>query len=186
MSKRIIYTIFIVVFALNANAQYLDSNPTWKQRIFWGGGFGLTLGSITHIDVSPIVGYRVTNRFSAGIGGTYQYYNYSAYNIKTSIYGGKVFASYTIIKDIANVLPFGENMGGLLLHAEAEGLNVEKRIFYLSNDNDRVWVFSPLAGIGYQLPVGMRRYLIVYVLFNFNEGQNSPYSNPVFRMSLQF
>lgn len=178
--------MLLLASVLTCFAQFEQDKPSFKDRLFFGGGFGLTVGSVTHVDISPMVGYRITDRFSAGIGLSYQYYKYPAYNIKTSIYGGKIFASYTIIKDLGNIIPLGENMGGIMLHAEAEGLNLEKRVFYLSNDNDRVWVFSPLAGIGYSLPIGNRSFLNIYLLYNFNEGQDSPYDNPVFRLSLQF
>jgi hypothetical protein len=186
MNKRFLILLLIIALAINGFAQFEQDKPSFKDRLFYGGGFGLTFGSVTHIDVSPLVGYRITDRFSAGIGLSYQYYKYSAYNIKTSIYGGKVFASFTIVKDLGNIIPLGNNMGGLMLHAEAEALNLEKRVFYLSSDTDRVWVFSPLAGVGYSLPIGNRSFLNIYLLYNFNEGQNSPYDNPVFRISLQF
>lgn len=187
MNRTKLITISILLLSsVLASAQYLDDEPSYSQRIFWGGGFGFTLGSVTHVDVSPIIGYRITNRLSAGVGGIYQFFKYPAYNVQTSIYGAKVFTSVTLIKDLSNIFPFGENMGGLLLHAEFEEINIEKGIFSLSQDNERIWVSCPLAGLGYQLPIGRRSYMIVYVLLNLYETQDSPYGNPVFRMSFQF
>jgi len=186
MKKRIVILLIVIVSAINCLAQFEDEKPSIRDRLFFGGGFGLAFGSVTHVDVSPLVGYKITNRFSAGIGLSYQYYKYAAYNIKTSIYGAKVLTSFTIIKDLGNILPFGENMGAIMLHAELEGLNLEKRIFYLSSDDGREWIVTPLAGIGYSLPVGQRSFLNIYLLYNFNESSKSPYQNPVFRMSLQF
>jgi hypothetical protein len=43
------------------------------NRIVFGGGFGLGIGAVTNISVSPIIGYRFTDKFTAGIGLGYQY-----------------------------------------------------------------------------------------------------------------
>ena len=46
------------------------------SRIICGGGFGFGFGSVTNIEqLSPIVGYRFTDQFSAGIGLGYQYFS---------------------------------------------------------------------------------------------------------------
>ena len=79
--------MLLLASVLTCFAQFEQDKPSFKDRLFFGGGFGLTVGSVTHVDISPMVGYRITDRFSAGIGLSYQYYKYPAYNIKTSIYG---------------------------------------------------------------------------------------------------
>ena len=43
------------------------------SRLVVGGGIGLGFGDITSISVSPMVGYRITDNFSAGVGFGYQY-----------------------------------------------------------------------------------------------------------------
>lgn len=43
------------------------------DKLVFGGGIGLSLGPVTNISVSPIIGYRFTDNFSAGIGFGYQY-----------------------------------------------------------------------------------------------------------------
>ena len=45
------------------------------DRLFFGGGFCLTVCDYTDIEVSPIVGYYVTSRWAVGVGFTYEYYN---------------------------------------------------------------------------------------------------------------
>lgn len=50
-------------------------NPDGFQssRIIFGGGLGLMIGSVTNVGISPILGYKFTDKFAAGIGLGYQY-----------------------------------------------------------------------------------------------------------------
>src|SRR5688572_5075953 len=43
------------------------------QRLIYGGGLGLSFGTITAVGVAPVLGYRITDNFAAGIGLGYQY-----------------------------------------------------------------------------------------------------------------
>ncbi len=50
------------------------------SRIIAGGGLGAGFGnSIFSFQLSPVVGYRISNRFSAGVGLSYQYVSYRNY-----------------------------------------------------------------------------------------------------------
>jgi len=64
----------IVLFLLsfgNLQAQEYDQDSRWLI----GGGIGAQFGTITLVEVSPTIAYRVTDRFIPGIGLTYQYYS---------------------------------------------------------------------------------------------------------------
>jgi len=156
-------------------AQELPRTPL-KDRFYFGGNLGLQFGSATYIDISPLVGYKITEKLSAGVGATYIYYSIkeSAYNYgyETSIYGGRVFGRYN----------FMENLFG---HAETEILNMEVPAV-ISGTNQytlvRQNITSILAGGGYAQPIGERSALIMMLLWNFNEDQYSPYQNPIFRI----
>ncbi len=50
-----------------------------KSKLFFGGNFGLSFGSVTIINVSPQVGYHFTPQFAAGAGVNYIHYSYSDY-----------------------------------------------------------------------------------------------------------
>lgn len=51
-----------------------DNSKFQKDRIFIGGNFGGNLsGQNTYVDISPIVGYKFTDKFMAGIGATGQF-----------------------------------------------------------------------------------------------------------------
>ena len=94
------------VYILNAQGTYLPPVRTTSvsdrgNRFFTGGNLGLQFGSTTAIDVAPILGYRVTEAFSVGIGATYIYLhiNNNYYNYTNDIYGGSVFARYNILEN---------------------------------------------------------------------------------------
>src|ERR1051326_952613 len=70
-----------------------------KDKIYFGGGLG---GGITQtnsfINLSPIVGYKITSRYSAGVGVTYIYLQDHYYQppIRLNIIGGNMFNRYLI------------------------------------------------------------------------------------------
>jgi hypothetical protein len=75
MIRKILMLLVLAMFAGEfASAQYttpVEEGTSEKkgfdpQRLFFGGNFGLTFGDFTFINVSPQVGYRVTEKFSLG------------------------------------------------------------------------------------------------------------------------
>lgn len=128
---------------------------------------GLQFGTQTFIDISPAVGYKFTDKISAGIGATYQYYkiNEKYYEFETNVYGGRVFARYN----------FTDYLFG---HAEYEYLNMEAFDFF----RRRVDVVSVFGGVGYLQRISDNSGIVAMVLYNFNESRYSPYMNPVFRV----
>lgn len=139
----------------------------FKDNIFVGGNVGLQFGTVTFVDVSPLVGYKFTEKISAGIGATYQYYRYrdKYYDFETNVYGGRVFARYN----------FTDYLFG---HAEYEYLNLEAFDFY----RRRVDVGSLMAGAGYIQRISDRSGIVAMVLYNFTESAYTPYQNPIFRV----
>ena len=83
------------------------------ERFYFGGNLGASFGTITFIDVSPMIGYRITPKFSVGVGATYQYWKDSRYtpDFKQSIYGGRLFSRYVIAEDFLGA-------GNLFAHTE--------------------------------------------------------------------
>jgi hypothetical protein len=85
------------------------SKSDWRKKIYVGGYFGMSFGSsYTNIDISPIVGYRITDDFSMGLGVIYTYYSYEVpnFNFGTQKYsfsnwGARVNANYVLFKFIA-------------------------------------------------------------------------------------
>ena len=178
----ILSTLLLVTYALSAQRK-----NSWTDRSIFGGNLGLQFGSMTEIDISPIMGYRITDDFNAGVGVTYMYYRnrdytvisagtYSTYDINTSIYGFNSYAQYTVFKDI-------------YAHVEYEALNLEEKYFknnITPDDDGRFWSHGVYVGGGYRFPIGERASFNVTVLYNLNEDMNSPYSNPVVRFGFNF
>ncbi len=54
---------------------------TFSQRLVFGGDIGLSFGSITYIKIAPSVGYRITDRLTAGLGPIYIYEKYKLENL---------------------------------------------------------------------------------------------------------
>jgi hypothetical protein len=162
--------------------QKTEGKPRISEKLVFGGEIGLSFGSITYIKIAPIVGYRLTDRLLAGLGPIYIYEKYKYYNYENSMYGGKIFTSFTIIKgsDKGGIL----GIGNIQLHVENEVLNVEKYDVL----NERLWIDNLLLGGGLYQPIGGRAGISVYVLFDVTQNKYSPYysNNPVFKFGFNF
>jgi hypothetical protein len=146
-------------------------------------------GTYTVIDISPLVGYKVTEKFHVGTGLTYTYYKYQedgpngtqGVSFKTSIYGGRLFTRYFVADN-------------LFLHVEDELLNLEMPDlgeYYLNHRFvlTRQWLNSVLVGGGYGYGFGSDGPAIsIMVLFRINHEFEDfyPYQNPIIRVGLGF
>jgi hypothetical protein len=160
----------------DVTAQKVKEHKFDKERLFFGGGFGLQFGDINLVSLAPEVGYRFTDKFNAGIGVSYFYISFSGLQgFSTNIYGGKVFGSFT----------FFEN---LFIHSEYELLNLETQYFNPTAypENNRFNIGSFFVGPGYRFKMGEHSSVNLLMLWNLNETAFSPYENPVLRMSFEF
>ena len=108
----ILFLGFMPVILL-AQTEEEEKESGLSDRLFFGGNFGLMFGTITNIEISPLVGYYITPRLAAGTGIRFEYYRdkgyYAPYH--TTIFGGNVFSRYTIIKNLGEGLNIGLNAG---------------------------------------------------------------------------
>ncbi len=186
MKTSTLLFIFVLLTSFNLSAQFetaSDSSsssseykgqkskaqaPPLSERINVGGGLDLRFGEITVIGLTPLIGYKVTDKFMLGTILTYRYFsdNRPGVNYTTSTYGVTPFARFNIFK-------------GLFAHAEYEMLYGE----YYYNDGGR-WINSLLVGGGYGVPLGEKGFAGVYVLWNLTPDPLYPiYDEPVIRMS---
>lgn len=145
---------------------------TTRERIFVGGSLGLQFGTVTSIIIAPQVGYRFTNRISAGVGGTYQYLNDRQFgrNFSTSIYGGSVFARYLVIPQA-------------FVHGEYERLSLSSVRFEPGSERQRIWEDNYFLGPGYRRRLGANSYFNLMLLYNFTQSQVY-YERYIFRFSI--
>ncbi|CAN5365627.1 hypothetical protein BH11BAC1_BH11BAC1_25860 [soil metagenome] len=189
MKPRKYLFLVVVLFTLTCKFTSAQDQPVPPQqpppeekgfwdKIYIGGNLGLQFGTTTVINVSPQIGYHVTDKFVPGIGLTYIYYNfrdpYSNSRYETNIYGGSVFGKYFFTQNI-------------FAHAEYEELNLEGYDLYL-NKYTRLWVPSLFVGAGYNQPLGQRGFIQLLVLFEVLQDRNSPYyrNNPIVRIGFGF
>jgi len=174
MYKNIVIIITVILLSGNVNAQTAPK-PKVKtpisNRIFVGGSLGLQFGTVTLIDISPLIGYWFTDRLAGGLGLTYQYYKDNRFipEYSTDIYGIRIFGRYYIFENI-----FG--------HAEYEWLNY-KAYSYIE-DFSRINVSNILLGGGYRQWISAKSFMAIEILWNVNESIYSLYSNPIIRIGV--
>lgn len=182
MKKFCILFLFLAVSGI-AVAQIEigeGEKPSIADRIYFGGGFSATFGTITSVYVSPTVGYMITRGFSAGIGITYQYYKDKRYvpTYESHSYGGRLFARQNIY--LIPRLP-------LFAYGEFEDLSIEAAKYNPVTDDyylERDWYPRLMLGLGLFAPFGRRGGFYFAVLYDvIYKGSTSPYNSPwVYRL----
>lgn len=168
MRAASVFALLLLAFASSAqDGQARKDTRSLGDRLWFGGGVGLSFGTVTAVQVDPLVGYKVdpAGKFSVGLGGSYWYFrdNRFAPAVEFTGYGYRTFTRYRIIEQ-------------LFAHAEFLHLNVER---YLVRENDvrRIWVPHLLVGAGYRQPMGERSSLYFQILFDVLQDPNSVYRN---------
>jgi hypothetical protein len=161
-----------------------DEPPPLRQRIFFGGEFSLAFGTITNIQIAPIIGYWLLPSLAIAGGPSYTYYK-DPY-VQTSLYGGRIYTDYLLFRDLDKFIPAGIHLG-LLLHAEDEMLNLDPYEYGTSNVNTgRQTVNTILVGGGINQPMGGRASFNIMILWALTSSPYYNYNNPVFRIGFQF
>ena len=176
---RSLRTLLPLLFAL-ACAQVLAQDSTdyaqprkavtpkrpFKDRLYFGGGLGLSFGTVTSIQIEPLVGVNIDpkNKLSVGLGLNYWYYRDNRFtpSIDLNGYGYRTFVRYRFIPQL-----FG--------HAEFLHMNVE-RFNYLTGEQVRSWVPHLLVGAGYAQPLGSGSSIYFQVLWEVLQDPNSIYA----------
>jgi hypothetical protein len=187
--KRSLSVILVLSMGMAAAGQGAgergpSERPSFSQRLFFGGSFGLQLGTITNIDLAPIAGVWLLPRVAAGAGPSFQYYKdpYGA----TAIYGGRALIQLTLIQDLNNILPLGLNLG-IFATGEYEGLSLEKEFFSITPASDgRLYYDSFLVGAGLSQPTGMRSSMNITFLWCITGNDYGIYDSPEIRIEFYF
>ncbi|MEB2775605.1 hypothetical protein SYJ56_09810 [Algoriphagus sp. D3-2-R+10] len=163
--------LFFLAFALFqttsfAQREIYSDSVAFKDRLYYGGNFGMQFGTVTLIDFSPLVGVMITPKFSSGVGITYQYFNDKRFiGGETSSYGGRLFSRYNIFPNI-------------FLHAEYESINFDNYNLF-TDQFERIWSNALFLGGGYFAPFGSRGGVNFTFLYNvLHDNLRSPYGEP--------
>jgi hypothetical protein len=175
--------LVLTLFTATAMAQY-QAAPTQTggdegQRLFFGGNFGLSFGNSTFVNVSPIVGYKINDYFSAGGGVNFIY---SSFTTRDGA-GNKL---YTDSYGTAGLGIFGRVYPVKFLFAQArpEMNYVWGKIKYYGSAPSEMkypgkWVPSLLLGGGVALPAG-RGALLLSLQYDVVQDARSPYGTKPF------
>lgn len=170
MKKLLMVALLIFSVSIRASAQYKSGGKNGGDKIYFGGGFGLSVGtSSTSINASPLVGYKITEKFSSGVGVIYQYIKYKKLDVQFNNYGGSLFSRYQVTDNyFAHVeyerLSFEYPTGGSF--AQIESLRATNNAFFV--------------GGGYRQPISRSVSFNAVVLYDLlYEEELSPYSSPL-------
>lgn len=166
------HALFIALLSGPVLACGQSTSPTPKKdtrplgdRIWFGGGLGLGFGTVTSIQIEPLVGYFIDkeNKLSVGTGVSYWYYSDNRYipKITNDGWGYRLFTRYRPIQP-------------LYVHAEFFHLNAE-RYSFLTDTYQRIWIPHILLGGGYVQSMGGRSSIYLQVLFDVLQDPNSVY-----------
>jgi hypothetical protein len=147
---------------------YVDNN--FFKRFYLGGNFGAAFGTISYIQLAPLVGYKVTKNLSLGGGAEYFYYGNRLFN--SNFYGGSVFTRYRFIEQA-------------FVHIEYKVLNI-KYYDWNSADYNRTWLDALLVGGGYSQKISGHLYSQIFLLFNVIPHPLYPFSNPIINIGVNY
>lgn len=135
------------------------------NRLVFGGSFGLSFGDYTTVNISPQLGYAITDKFVAGGGVSYNYYRYSHHDLSLHYWGMNVYARYHPLRYIS-----------LQLQPEIYGISGKRR----GSSIDTRAVPVVLVGVGGILPVGYRSGLSIMLYYDLVQDDWSPYEDQLF------
>ena len=181
IKKLVISCVFISFFCFQLSAQDKEEGKKkpekrkvpFNERIFISPDIGLQFGTVTVVNISPKVGYRITEKFAAGLGATYVYLKDKSnkfYSYEANIYGGSVFTQYQLFEPVR-------------AYAEYELLDVELPDYNTYPiRTKREFIPSFLVGGGYTQSIGENSSFGIMLLYNLLDGPKSIYSNPIIRI----
>lgn len=184
--RKILLTFTLIICAFTAFSQeeepqepprenpifFEQPKPAWKDKLRYGGNFWLGFFGAFYIDVSPMVGYEVTEKGTVVGLGANLIYQGTFNGAGNFVYGPKLFVRQQLFKSI-------------FAHAEYEMMNAYTHQFYsyIPNptnpypDGKKKWEGSPLIGAGFYQGRGGQRGSYLALMYNLgypNRGFISP------------
>lgn len=168
--------VFVALLGLPLLAQQPDTTQMVQQqrkktqqkkkqdanKVYYGGNVGISFGSYFRISVTPLVGYKLSPKASAGVKVGYEYIEDKRYDPKLTShnYGGSIFARYRLHQQV-------------YAHGEFAYLSYKYKTSNI--ETDRTWVPFLLLGGGLVQPISPKAALFVEVLVDVLQSDKSPY-----------
>lgn len=152
-----------------------EKNNNWLEKISIGGNFAFYASTrYTFIDISPLIGYRISKIMLIGAGPVYNYYSENLYNSRYSfdVYGFRTMARVYVLES------FFFQTGWDILNRSIYTFQ------YNTLQKDRIWVQNVWLGGGVRYMIGNNTYMFTSVLFNLNQNNYSPYPNPFVQVGI--
>lgn len=176
-------SLVVILLMITCSAVYgqrtvdFEETPSFRDRLFFGGGFGLGGGSNSFfVSASPMVGYMLTQRWSAGVGLNYTYVRYDNIDQNDSQYGFLAFTRYNIYRQF-------------FLQAQYDYINFTNYFITPTNEliEERDSYSRVLAGGGITQPLGARGAINLVAMYDVTHSSSSPYGSPwVFQVYFSF
>ena len=202
MKKRIIVCMLLLFVGSNLYAQKVYNSSGKRigatkkkkdagfdpQKLIFGGGLGLGFGDVTTINVAPVVGYRFTEKLSAGVGLGYQYLKIKNALVIPDINGFVNYFDYKasiVYPSIWGRFRFLENF---FVHGELEQ-DFQRYTDYRFSQSGSGAIESfkvkynntaLLLGGGIRQPVTDRSSLVLMALYDVIQDKYSPYLNTIY------
>ena len=187
--RSLVKLALVLFFVLSVTHPVAGQNvrqeaPPFRERLFFGGTLGLQFGTLTNIEVSPVVGFWLLPRLAVAGGPMFTYYKY--YDDETTMYGGKFYSQFVLLQDLNNVLPVGIHTG-IFLHLEDELLSLESADWQAPPySSERFTVNTVFLGGGISQQLGRRSFMNIMVLWALQDSEYAIYDNPELRISFSF
>jgi len=155
------FLIVLIILQIHTSLQAqspeieMPEHPTLRDRIVFGGTSWLLFGTITEIELFPVLGYRLTNRLSVMAGPMYSYYNHRQFNYSDNGYGARVLSRFFFTDNI---------------YLQGE---IDRMSFGVRGNPFRSQFTYMMAGAGYYNRGGT-----LELLFILNNPANTRYVNP--------
>jgi hypothetical protein len=200
--KKLVAAVVFCVLCVSAQAQNVYNSSgranARKQasgdggfdidRLIVGGSLNLWLGSITNVGLAPMVGYRITDNFAAGLKVGYNYYRYKDaysyqnfqqevkyYTVTQNIYSAGIWARHILWENIfvhgeveANIYDYYD--GTYSWNAAYTELKFNKKL---------VTAPSILLGLGFKQPLSDRTSFTATILYDVLQDKYSLYGNQI-------
>lgn len=158
------------------------------SRMVVGGTLGFGMGNnVIAFNVSPMVGYRVTDKLAAGIGFGYQYYkqkdalyltdingNTSYYDFRADMISASVWARYLIFEKLFVHAEYEHNFFSFDDYRFDPGGSGSIETF-----KQRIDVPSVLLGVGYRQPIGSNSSIYMMGFYDVLQRDYSPYKGSI-------